>query len=89
MVGLGESYDEIIKTLRDLRAQRVDILTVGQYLQPTARHLPIARFYHPDEFVAIKREALALGFKHAECGPLVRSSYHAREQQEAAAASLA
>jgi lipoic acid synthetase len=88
MVGLGESYDEIIETLRDLRAQQVDILTVGQYLQPTAQHLPIARFYHPDEFAAIKREALALGFKHAECGPLVRSSYHAHEQQ-AAAASLA
>lgn len=88
MVGLGESYDEIIETLRDLRAQRVDILTVGQYLQPTAQHLPIARFYHPDEFATIKREALALGFKHAECGPLVRSSYHAHEQQEAAAASL-
>ena len=89
MVGLGESYDEIIETLRNLRAQQVDILTVGQYLQPTARHLPIARFYHPDEFAAIKRAALALGFKHAECGPLVRSSYHAHEQQEAAAASLA
>ncbi len=89
MVGLGESYDEIIETLRDLRAQRVDILTVGQYLQPTAQHLPIARFYHPDEFITIKRAALALGFKHAECGPLVRSSYHAHEQQEAAAASLA
>jgi lipoic acid synthetase len=89
MVGLGESYGEIIETLRDLRAQQVDILTVGQYLQPTAQHLPIARFYHPDEFAAIKRAALALGFKHAECGPLVRSSYHAHEQQEAAAASLA
>ncbi len=89
MVGLGESYDEIIETLRDLRAQQVDILTVGQYLQPTAQHLPIARFYHPDEFAAIKRAALALGFKHAECGPLVRSSYHAHEQQEAAASSLA
>lgn len=88
MVGLGESYDEIIETLRDLRTQQVDILTVGQYLQPTAQHLPIARFYHPDEFAAIKRAALALGFKHAECGPLVRSSYHAHEQQEAAAASL-
>ncbi len=89
MVGLGESYDEIIETLRDLRAQWVDILTVGQYLQPTAQHLPIARFYHPDEFAAIKRAALALGFRHAECGPLVRSSYHAHEQQETAAASLA
>jgi lipoic acid synthetase len=80
MVGLGESYD--------LHAQQVDILTVGQYLQPTDKHLPIARFYHPDEFAQIKRDALALGFKHAECGPLVRSSYHAHEQEEAASASL-
>jgi lipoic acid synthetase len=88
MVGLGESYDEILETLRDLRAQQVDILTVGQYLQPTAQHLPIARFYHPDEFAQIKRDALALGFKHAECGPLVRSSYHAHEQEEAASDSL-
>ncbi len=89
MVGLGENYDEILETLRDLRAHDVDILTVGQYLQPTAQHLPIARFYHPDEFTTIKRAALRLGFKHAECGPLVRSSYHAHEQQEAAAAALA
>jgi lipoic acid synthetase len=88
MVGLGESYDEILETLRDLHAQQVDILTVGQYLQPTDKHLPIARFYHPDEFAQIKRDALALGFKHAECGPLVRSSYHAHEQEEAASASL-
>jgi lipoic acid synthetase len=88
MVGLGESYDEILETLRDLRAQQVDILTVGQYLQPTQQHLPIARFYHPDEFAQIKRDALALGFKHAECGPLVRSSYHAHEQEEAASDSL-
>jgi lipoic acid synthetase len=82
MVGLGERYDEILETLRDLRAQEVDILTVGQYLQPTRGHLPIARFVHPDEFAQIKRDALALGFKHAECGPLVRSSYHAHEQEE-------
>ncbi len=84
MVGLGESYDEILETLRDLREQQVDILTVGQYLQPTREHLPIARFVHPDEFARIKRDALALGFKHAECGPLVRSSYHAHEQEAAA-----
>jgi lipoic acid synthetase len=84
MVGLGETYDEILETLRDLRAQQVDILTVGQYLQPTREHLPIARFVHPDEFAHIKRDALALGFKHAECGPLVRSSYHAHEQEAAA-----
>ena len=85
MVGLGESYDEILTTLRDLRAQGVDILTVGQYLQPTRQHLPLVRFYHPDEFAQIKREAYALDFKHVEAGPLVRSSYHAHEQEEAAA----
>ena len=84
MVGLGETYEEIFGVLRDLRAQEVDILTVGQYLQPTTHHLPVARFYHPDEFAQIKGDALALGFKHAECGPLVRSSYHAHEQEEAA-----
>jgi lipoic acid synthetase len=84
MVGLGETYEEILGVLHDLRAQEVDILTVGQYLQPTTHHLPVARFYHPNEFAQIKRDALALGFKHAECGPLVRSSYHAHEQQAAA-----
>ncbi len=84
MVGLGETYDEILETLRDLRSSDVDILTVGQYLQPTREHLPIARFVHPDEFAQIKADAIALGFKHAECGPLVRSSYHAHEQEAAA-----
>lgn len=84
MVGLGELYDEILQVMRDLRAQQVDILTVGQYLQPTRQHLPLVRFYHPDEFAQIKRDALALGFKHVEAGPLVRSSYHAHEQEEAA-----
>jgi lipoic acid synthetase len=88
MVGLGEGYQEIIEVLRDLRTSEVDILTVGQYLQPTRQHLPLVRFYHPEEFAQIRREALALGFKHAECGPLVRSSYHAHDQEEAAAASL-
>jgi lipoic acid synthetase len=88
MVGLGETYEEILEVLRDLRRGAVDILTVGQYLQPTARHLPVARFYHPDEFARIKRDAMALGFKHAECGPLVRSSYHAHEQEAAASVSL-
>ncbi|MFQ5778799.1 MAG: lipoyl synthase [Terriglobia bacterium] len=88
MVGLGEGYDEILTTLRDLCAQGVDILTVGQYLQPTRHHLPLVRFYHPDEFAQIKREAYALGFKHVEAGPLVRSSYHAHEQEEAAATAL-
>lgn len=84
MVGLGETYEEIVETLRDLRAQEVDILTVGQYLQPTREHLPLVRFYHPDEFAQIRRDGLALGFKHVEAGPLVRSSYHAHEQEAAA-----
>jgi len=88
MVGLGETREEILEVLSALRSAGVDILTVGQYLQPTRQHLPLARFYHPDEFADIKREALALGFKHAECGPLVRSSYHAHEQESAAAISL-
>ncbi|MFQ5664162.1 MAG: lipoyl synthase [Terriglobia bacterium] len=88
MVGLGESYEEIRETLRDLRAQDVDILTVGQYLQPTKQHLPLVRFYHPEEFAQIKRDALGLGFKHVEAGPLVRSSYHAQEQEAAAGTRL-
>ena len=64
-------------------------ITIGQYLQPTAQHVPVARFYHPDEFAQIKREAYALGFKHVEAGPLVRSSYHAHEQEAAASATPA
>jgi len=87
MLGLGETYDEILATLGDLRAQQVDIITVGQYLQPTVGHLPVVCFYHPDEFAQIKREAYALGFKHVEAGPLVRSSYHAHEQEAAASAT--
>jgi lipoic acid synthetase len=84
MVGLGESSEEVIEVFRDLAAQRVDILTVGQYLRPSKDHLPIARFYTPEEFQTLKREALAMGFRHVESGPLVRSSYHAHEQASAA-----
>jgi len=80
MVGLGETHEELSRTLRDVRAVDCDILTIGQYLRPSARHLPLERYYHPDEFAAMKTEALALGFKHVESGPLVRSSYHARDQ---------
>ena len=80
MVGLGETFDELLAVFRDLADQRVDILTVGQYLQPTPGHLPIERYWHPDEFAALKEEALAMGFRHVESGPLVRSSYHAEEQ---------
>jgi len=83
MVGLGETIEELIEVFRDLAARRVDILTIGQYLRPSRDHLPIARFYSPDEFRLLKQEALALGFRHVESGPLVRSSYHAHEQAEA------
>jgi lipoic acid synthetase len=82
MVGLGESREELSQTFRDLRASRVDVLTVGQYLRPTMKHLPIERYVTPAEFAEFKREALALGYRHVESGPLVRSSYHAHEQVE-------
>jgi len=80
MVGLGETDDEILQIMRDLRAHEVDMLTVGQYLQPTTGHLPVVRYVEPARFTEYEREALALGFAHAACGPLVRSSYHADEQ---------
>jgi lipoic acid synthetase len=84
MVGLGESMEELLEVFRDLAAQQVDILTVGQYLRPSKDQLPIARFYTPEEFRTLKQEALAMGFRHIESGPLVRSSYHAHEQAAAA-----
>jgi lipoic acid synthetase len=80
MVGLGETRDELSQAFADLRAVDCDILTVGQYLRPSEKHLALERYYHPDEFAEMKAEALALGFKHVESGPLVRSSYHARDQ---------
>ncbi len=80
MVGLGETRPELSQTFRDLRAVDCDILTIGQYLRPTMRHLPIERYVPPEEFADMKAEALALGFRHVESGPLVRSSYHARDQ---------
>ena len=83
MVGLGESMAELLDVFRDLAREQVDILTVGQYLRPSKDHLPIARLYHPDEFAYMKDEALKMGFRHVESGPLVRSSYHAHEQAEA------
>jgi lipoic acid synthetase len=82
MLGLGESRDEVLAALRDLAAQRVDILTLGQYLQPTREHLPVVRFVHPGEFAEYKRLGEAMGFRHVEAGPLVRSSYHAWEQAD-------
>ena len=80
MVGLGETRGELSQTFRDLRTVDCDILTIGQYLRPSEAHLPVERYVHPDEFIEMKVEALALGFKHVESGPLVRSSYHARDQ---------
>jgi lipoyl synthase len=87
IVGLGEEWDEIVQTLRDLRGVGVEILTIGQYLRPTEAHLRMVRYYHPDEFAELKRIALDLGFGHVESGPLVRSSYHAHEQADALAAA--
>ena len=79
MVGLGESIDELLSVMDDLRDVHCDVLTLGQYLNPTTKHAPIVRFYTPDEFAMLKEEALSRGFKHVESGPLVRSSYHAHE----------
>lgn len=79
MVGLGETSEEVHGTLADIRTAGVEIVTIGQYLQPTLKHLPVARWVHPDEFSAYRAHALALGFAHCEAGPLVRSSYHAHE----------
>jgi len=79
MIGIGEAISEIEQTLRDIRAAGVEILTIGQYLQPTSEHLPVDRWVHPDEFAAHRDLALSLGFDHCESGPLVRSSYHAHE----------
>jgi lipoic acid synthetase len=80
MVGLGETDEEIVAVMRDMRAHEIDMLTIGQYLQPTAGHLPVLRYVHPDTFAMFEREAYALGFRHAAVGALVRSSYHADSQ---------
>ena len=80
MVGLGETNEEILEVMRDLRAHGVDMLTIGQYLQPSKHHLPVARYVHPDEFRGFEREAARMGFVNAACGPMVRSSYHADRQ---------
>ncbi|MBO8176269.1 lipoyl synthase [Aeribacillus pallidus] len=85
MIGLGETKEEIIEAMDDLRANHVDILTIGQYLQPTKKHLKVQKYYHPDEFAELKEIALEKGFSHCESGPLVRSSYHADEQVNEAA----
>jgi lipoic acid synthetase len=83
MVGLGEERAELVATFEDLRRVGCQILTVGQYLRPSAAHAPMIRYYHPDEFRELKQIALALGFAHVESGPLVRSSYHADETADA------
>lgn len=88
MVGVGEEWAEILETMDDLRANRVDILTIGQYLQPTKKHLRIERYYTPEEFARLKEEGLKRGFSHVESGPLVRSSYHAHEQVKSAQQAL-
>jgi lipoic acid synthetase len=82
MVGLGETNEEILEVMRDLRAHDVDMLTVGQYLQPSRHHLPVTRFVHPDEFAMFEEEAGKMGFVNAACGPMVRSSYHADRQAQ-------
>lgn len=82
MVGLGETKEELIQAMRDLHAAGVDIITIGQYLQPTLKHIALERYYSPEEFAELKEEGLRIGFAHVESGPLVRSSYHAHEQAE-------
>ena len=79
MVGLGETHDEVLDALATLREHGVQVLTIGQYLRPSERHLPVVRYWHPDEFAALERAAYGLGFEHVASGPLVRSSYHAEE----------
>jgi lipoyl synthase len=87
MVGLGETDEEILQTMRDIRAHGVDMLTVGQYLAPSNHHLPVRRYVHPDTFAMFEREAYAMGFEHAAVGAMVRSSYHADEQAQQALAT--
>jgi lipoic acid synthetase len=82
MVGLGETEHELLRVFEDLVANNVEVLTLGQYLRPSARHLPLVRYYTPEEFDSLRDQALALGFRHVEAGPLVRSSYHAERQVE-------
>jgi lipoic acid synthetase len=85
MVGLGEKDEEVFDTIQDIKSAGVEILTIGQYLQPTSRHLPVDRWVHPSAFGCYKQFAESLGFAHCESGPLVRSSYHAHEHVESAA----
>lgn len=84
MVGVGETWDEILQTMDDLRRVDCDIMTIGQYLQPTRQHLPVTAYYTPEQFARLKEEGMKRGFRHVESGPLVRSSYHAHEQVQSA-----
>ena len=86
MLGLGETDEEVLQAMRDLREHNVDMLTLGQYLQPSDSHLPVLRYVHPDTFKMFEQAALEMGFSHAACGPMVRSSYHADEQAHLAGA---
>ena len=81
IVGMGEEDAEVLAVMRDLRSAGVDVVTLGQYLQPTPKHLPVARFAHPEVFARFRDEGLAMGFLHVESGPLVRSSYHAERHR--------
>ncbi|HZB45194.1 MAG TPA: lipoyl synthase, partial [Pyrinomonadaceae bacterium] len=83
MVGLGENFDEVVELMRDLRSASCDIMTIGQYLQPHARRLPVERYVTPAEFARWREVGLSMGFKHVESSPLTRSSYHARQQTDA------
>src|SRR5699024_7792906 len=85
MIGLGETEEEILQTMDDLLANGVDILTIGQYLQPTRKHIKVEKYYSPLEFGKLRKIAMEKGFKHCQAGPMVRSSYHADEQVNAAA----
>lgn len=89
MIGVGETLEEVIETMDDLRSVDVNIMTIGQYLQPTKKHLKVEHYYHPDEFARLKEEGMKRGFSHVEAGPLVRSSYHAHEQANAAKETIA
>ena len=88
LVGLGEEMEELLQVYRDLAAVGTDVLTIGQYLRPSKDHLPMARYYTPDEFAFMKEEALRMGFRHVESGPLVRSSYHAHEQASSSGVTM-
>jgi len=89
MIGVGEEWEEVLATMDDLRAVDCDIMTIGQYLQPSPTHLAVKKYYPPEQFAELKEEGMKRGFKHVESGPMVRSSYHAHEQVQSAAATQA